>query len=57
MKDYRICITLNGYASVQASSEAEALEKAKMLTDSDFDFESVNDDVLSDAVVVDVEEA
>lgn len=57
MKDYRICITLNGYASVQASSEAEALEKAKMLTESDFDFESVNDDVLSDAVVVDVEEA
>ena len=57
MKNYRICINVSGYASVQASSEAAALEKAKALTQSDFDFESVNNDVLSDAVVVDVEEA
>lgn len=57
MKNYRICISVSGYASVQANSEDEALEKAKTLTQSDFDFESVNDDVLSDAVVVDAEEA
>ncbi len=36
--------------------KAEALEKVKSLTQVDFDFESVNNDVLSDAVIVDEEE-
>lgn len=57
MKNYRICISINGYTTVQANSEAEALEKAKSLTQVDFDFESVDNDVLSDAVIVDEEEA
>ena len=56
MKNYRICISINGYTTVQANSEAEALEKAKSLTQVDFDFESVYNDVLSDAVIVDEEE-
>lgn len=56
MKSYRIGITVNGYTAVQANSEAEALEKAKSLTQVDFDFESVDNDVLSDAVIVDEEE-
>jgi hypothetical protein len=56
MKNYRICISINGYTTVQANSEAEALEKAKSLTQVDFDFESVDNDVLSDAVIVDEEE-
>lgn len=54
--NYRICISINGYTVVQASSEAEALEKAKSLTQVNFDFESVDNDVLSDAVIVDEEE-
>lgn len=54
--NYRICININGYTTVQANSEAEALEKVKSLTQVDFDFESVNNDVLSDAVIVDEEE-
>ena len=54
--NYRICISINGYTVVQAGSEAEALEKAKSLTQVDFDFESVDNDVLSDAVIVDEEE-
>lgn len=56
MKNYRIGITVNGYTAVQANSEAEALEKAKSLTQVDFNFESVDNDVLLDAVIVDEEE-
>lgn len=56
MKNYPICININGYTTVQANSEAEALEKVKSLTQVDFDFESVNNDVLSDAIIVDEEE-
>lgn len=56
MKKYRICISINGYAVVQANSKAEALGKAKSLTQDDFDFESVDNDVLLDAVIVDEKE-
>lgn len=40
----------------RSKKKAEALEKVKSLTQVDFDFESVNNDVLSDAVIVDEEE-
>lgn len=40
----------------RSKKKAEALEKVKSLTQVDFDFESVNNDVLSDAVIIDEEE-
>lgn len=54
MKKFRICITRYGYATVEAETEDTAFEAAKNLDEGDFDWESVNSDILEDAKVIDV---
>ena len=49
--NYRICVSLNGYATVEARNEDEARRKAMKLDESDFDFETFNDEVLEAAEV------
>lgn len=52
MKYHRVCIQLFGYAVVPGDTVEEALENAKKLTRSDFDFEDVTEDVLEGATVI-----
>ena len=52
----REVIVAAAQTELRSKKKAEALEKVKSLTQVDFDFESVNNDVLSDAVIVDEEE-
>ena len=55
MKEYRrICVSRNGYAMVEASSDDEALSKAASMQEDDFDWEPVDQDLLLSAEVVDV---
>ena len=53
MKTYYVNITLNGYAMVQGDSKKEALEKAKQLTEADFNFEPFSREILDDATILD----
>lgn len=46
MQHYRICITRCGYATVAGNTEDEALRNAKNLDANDFDWESVNPDLI-----------
>lgn len=52
MKTYYVNITLNGYAMVQGDSKQEALEKAKQLTEADFNFEPFSQEILDDATIL-----
>lgn len=53
MNQYKICVTLNGYATVEAEDMKSALEHARdHLTLEDFSFEPFNDDVLADAIAI-----
>lgn len=54
MKEYRICVTISGYASVQAESEEEAIRAAMNLGKNDFDWEPFNREVIEDAEIVEV---
>jgi len=52
MKTFRVCVILNGYTTVEARDEEEAHKKAMNLDESDFDFETFNDEVLEAAEIV-----
>ncbi len=59
IKLYRLAISRNGYVTIPAGSESEALEKILEMSETDFDWEDINKDVLEDSSVVetfDVEE-
>lgn len=56
MKNYRISISVSGYADILASSEEEALKKIKTFSANDFNWEDVNSEVLEDAVVISEDE-
>lgn len=51
-KIYRLNIVRNGYAEVEATTDEEAIEKGKMLTKSDFDWEDVDQSVLDEITIV-----
>ena len=53
MNTYYVNITLNGYAMVQGDSKKEALEKAKQLTEADFNLEPFSQENLDDATILD----
>ena len=48
----RIMVQRQGYAIVKADTEEQALEAAMSLSENDFDWESVDGNVLADAEVV-----
>jgi len=48
----RVCISRCGYAVVGGNTDAEIMENTKKLRENDFDWESVNDDVLGDATII-----
>lgn len=50
----RVCVTISGYAIVPGNTDEAALRNTMNLSKDDFDWESVNADVLSDAVVIEV---
>lgn len=51
MSTYRVMVTQNGYANVEAPNEAEALKKVDSMRDSDFDWDTNWSS--EDAVIVD----
>ena len=48
MQHRRICVQRSGYAIVPGNTDEEALENAKKLTASDFDWESVTAELIQD---------
>lgn len=48
----RVCITRAGYAVIPANSDEKALEKAKTLNVSDFDWEPVNANMIAGSATV-----
>lgn len=56
MKRYHMCISMNGYADIDANSEEEAKAKVLELSYEDFDWESFSQEVLEDACILSVHE-
>lgn len=53
MSNYkRVCIQICGYAVVPGNTDEEIMKNTKKLTKNDFDWEPVNEDVLSCAEIV-----
>lgn len=46
MKEYRVCVTRYGYATVQAKDRSDLDDKVNQLNKDDFDWEPVTDDVI-----------
>lgn len=54
-KQYRrVCITRSGYAIVPGDTDEEALENAAKLSQSDFDWESVDSNLIKDGEIVEI---
>lgn len=54
-KQYRrVCITRSGYAIVPGDTDEEALENATKLSQSDFDWESVDADMIREGEIVEI---
>lgn len=51
-KIFRLNIVRNGYAEVEATTDEEALKLGKELTETDFDWEDVDQSVLEDIAIV-----
>lgn len=52
MKYHRVCISINGYAVVPGDTDAEIAANVQTLNKTDFDWETVDSNVLSDYELV-----